>query len=201
MFCGGRALPVVGVRPVAPVDGVMLVAVVCGRPVVGGGGCVVAAVLPVLVVMVVVVMGVVVAVAAVVAVVVTAAMVTAKALAQRQLCGELPDGLPLVQDGLLLPHQALAQVQDGGFGLVGHDAPSIGAAVVVRGGSVGHRRRRIAAGVGLRGDWGANKLGADPIVVFNAGQTACCRRTREEGVEHGEDQAQRRTQAGLLPPC
>lgn len=70
----------------------------------------VAAVLPVVIIVVVVVMGVVMGVAAVVVVVVTAAMVTAKALTQRKLCGELPDGLPLVQDGLLLPHQALPQV-------------------------------------------------------------------------------------------
>lgn len=110
MLCVGRALPVVGLRPVASVGVVMVVAVVCGRPVVGGRWCVVAAVLPAVIVVVVVMMGIVVVVAAVVVVVVTAAMVTAKALTQGQLCGELPDGLPLVQDGLLLPHQALAQV-------------------------------------------------------------------------------------------
>lgn len=71
----------------------------------------VAAVQPVVIVVVVVVVGVVVAAAAaVVGVVVAVAMVATKALAQRQLGGELSDGLPLVQNGLFLPDQALPQV-------------------------------------------------------------------------------------------
>lgn len=71
----------------------------------------VAAVWPVVIIVVVVVVGVVMAAAAAVVVVVVAiAMVTTKALAQRKLGGELSDGLPLVQDGLLLPDQALPQV-------------------------------------------------------------------------------------------
>ena len=63
-------------------------------------------------------------------------MVT-EALAQSQLSGELPDGLPLVQDGLLLLDQALPQVEYGGLGLVRHPPPTgggrpCGAAAVVR---------------------------------------------------------------------
>ena len=46
-----------------------------------------------------------------------------KALAESELGRQLSDGLPLVQNGLLLPHQALPQVQDGGFSLVRHDSP------------------------------------------------------------------------------
>lgn len=61
---------------------------------------------------------VVVVVVAMVIVVTADATVTAEALTQGELCGQLPDGLSLVQDGLLLPHEALAEVQDGGFGLV-----------------------------------------------------------------------------------
>lgn len=68
------------------------------------------AVQPVVIIVVVVVVGVVMATAAVVVVVVAVAMVTTKALAQRKLGGELSDGLPLVQDGLLLPDQALPEV-------------------------------------------------------------------------------------------
>lgn len=108
MFCVG-ALPVVGVRPVASVGVVMVAAVMCGRPVVGGRWRVVAAVLPVVVIVVAVMMAIEMA-AAVVVVVVTAAVVTTEALTQRKLSGQLSDGLPLVQDGLLLPHQALTQV-------------------------------------------------------------------------------------------
>lgn len=66
-----------------------------------------------------------------VVVMVANAMVTTEALAQGKLGGQLSDGLPLVQDGLLLPHKALAQVQDGGFGLVGHHATPVTAIVAV----------------------------------------------------------------------
>lgn len=66
----------------------------------------------VMVVLVVVVMVVVVIIVMIVVVVVmmAATMVVAEALAQGELGGQLPDGFPLVQDGLLLPHQAFTQM-------------------------------------------------------------------------------------------
>lgn len=129
----------------------------------------VAAVLPVVVIMVVVMMGIVMVV--VVVVMVANAVVTTEALAQGELGGQLSDGLPLVQDGLLLPHEALAQVQDGGFGLVGHQASPVSAvvtvSVAVTARSVGHTGWRIAAGVCFWGNWSANKFGANAIVMFH----------------------------------
>lgn len=190
------ALPVVVVRAVAAVGVVVVVAVVRRGPVVRGR--VVAVVLPMVVVMVIVVpvavvvimvvIVVVVMVVVVVVVVVSVAMVTTEALAQGQLGGQLSDGLALVQDGLLLPHQALPQVQDGGFGLVGHHAAPAGAAVPVSVGvaarSMGHRGWRVAARVCLRGDRSADKFGAHAVVMFYAGQVARCCCTRQEVVEN-----------------
>ena len=61
----------------------------------------------------------------------TSAMMTPKALTQGELGGQLSDGLPLVQDGFLLPHKAFTQVQDSGFSLVGHHASTAAATVVI----------------------------------------------------------------------
>lgn len=164
----------------AAVGVVVIVAVIRRRPVVRRRRRMVAAVLPVVVVVVVVVMGIVMVVVVifVVVVVVANAMVTTKALAQGKLGGQLSDGLPLVQDGLLLPHKALAQVQDGGFGLVRHHATPAAAivaiSVAVTARSMGHTGWRIAAGVCFWGDWGADKFGANAIVMFYTRQTACC---------------------------
>ena len=105
---------------------------------------------------------------------VTATVVTTEALAQGELGGELPDGLPLVQDGLLLPHKALTQVQDGGFGLVGHHASPVTAIVASSGWSMGHSGWRKAAGVCIWGDWSADKFGANAIIILYARQTAGC---------------------------
>lgn len=158
----------------------------------------VAAVMPVVVVVVVVMMVVVmivmtgimvvVMVIVVVAVVMTNAMVTAEALAQGELGGQLPDGLPLIQDGLLLPHKAFSQMQDGGFGLVRHHASPAAAVVTVTVavtvGSMGHTGWGKAAWVCLWGNWGANKFRANAIGIFYARQTACCCCTRQEVVEN-----------------
>lgn len=140
-----------------------------------------AAVLPVVVVAVAVVMIVmmgIVMVVVVVVMVISAMVTTTEALAQGELGGQLPDGLPLVQDGLLLPHKALAQVQDGGFGLFGHHASPATAVVTicvaVTARSMGHTGWRIAAGVCFWGNWGANKFRANAIVIFYARQTSCC---------------------------
>lgn len=144
----------------------------------------------VVVVMMVAVMGtmVVLMVAVMVAVMMTSAMVTAKALAQRELGGQLPDGFPLVQDGLLLPHKALAKVQNGGFGLVGHHAPPVAAivavAVAITAWSMGHAGWGVAAWVCFWGNWGANKFGANAIVIFYARQSAGGCSTRQEVVEN-----------------
>lgn len=48
----------------------------------------------------------------------------AEALTQSQLGRQLPNGLPLVQDGLSLLHQALPQVEDSGFGLLARPPPA-----------------------------------------------------------------------------
>lgn len=138
------------------------------------------AVMPVVVVrvavVVVVAMGVVMIVVPILVVVVAGAVMATEALAQGELGGQLPDGLPLVQDGLLLPHKALAQVQDGGFGLVGHHGSPAAAIVAVAAGSMGHTGWGVAAGVCFRGNRSANKLGADAVVIFDAVHTACrCR--------------------------
>lgn len=128
----------------------------------------------VVVVVVVVVMVVVVVVVMRVMVVVVMAngMVTAKALAQCQFGGQLSDGLALVQNCLFLPHQTFTQVQDGGFGLVGHHAAPgarIWATAVTAGSrSVGHNGRRVAARVRLGWYRSANKFGANAIVVLYA---------------------------------
>lgn len=131
----------------------------------------VAAVLPMVIVMVVVMM--VIAVVIVVVVMVTNTMVTTEALAQSELGGQLSDGLPLVQNGLLLPHEALAQVQDGGFGLVRHHVSPVTAIVAISvsitAWSMGHTGWRIAAGVCFWGNWSANKFWANAIVVLYAG--------------------------------
>lgn len=131
--------------------------------------------MPVVVIVVAVVM---IVVGVVMVVMVVRAMVTTEALAQGELGGQLPDGLSLVQDGLLLPHEALAQVQDGGFGLIRHHASPAAAivtiSVAVTGRSMGHTGWGIAAGVCFWGDWGANKFGANAIVIFYARQTSCC---------------------------
>lgn len=130
-----------------------------------------AAMLPVVVVVVVVVMVVVVVI--MVVVMVTDTVVTTEALAQSELGGQLSDGLPLVQNGLLLPHEALAQVQDGGFGLVGHHVSPVAAIVAISvsitAWSMGHTGWRIATGVCFWGDWSANKFRANAIVMFYAG--------------------------------
>lgn len=65
--------------------------------------------LPMVVIMVVVMMSIMMIIVVMV-VMVTSAMVTTKALTQGKLCSQLSDGLPLVQNGLLLPHKALTQV-------------------------------------------------------------------------------------------
>lgn len=131
----------------------------------------VAAVLPVVVIMVVIMM--VLMVIVVVVFMVTSAMVTTEALAQCELGGQLPDGLPLVQDGLLLPYKALAQVQDGGFGLVRHRVSPVTAivaiSVAITAWSMGHTGWRITAGVCFWGNRGANKFWANAIVMFYAG--------------------------------
>lgn len=156
----------------AAVGIVVITAVICRRPVVHGGGCGVAAMVAVVLIVVVLMMThmVVVVVSFVVAIVMAAVVVTAEALTQRELGGELPDGLPLVQDGLLLPHEALAQMQDGGFGLVGHRAPPVAAvvavAVAVAAWPVGHAGWGVAAGLCFWGNRGANKFGANAIVMF-----------------------------------
>ena len=129
-------------------------------------------------VMMILMMGIMMVVMVVVVVMVIGAMVTTKALAQGELGGELPDGLPLVQDGLLLPHKALAKVQDGGFGLIGHHA-SPGAAIVavsvaVTARCVGDTGWGITAGVCFWGNWGANKFRAYAIVIFYSRQRSCC---------------------------
>lgn len=59
-------------------------------------------------IMMVVVMRVVVVV--VMVVMMASTVVTAKALAQSEFGSQLPDGLPLVQDGLLLPHETFPQM-------------------------------------------------------------------------------------------
>lgn len=122
------------------------------------------------------------------AVMMTTAMVTAEALAQRELGGQLPDGFSLVQDGLLLPHKALTQVQNGGFGLVRHHAPPVAAvvavAVAITAWSVGHTGWGETAWVCFWGNRGANKFGANAIVIFYAGQSAGCCSTRQEVVEN-----------------
>lgn len=136
--------------------------------------------LAVVVIVVVVMMGIVMVVAVVV--MVANAMVTTEALAQGKFGGQLSDGFPLVQDGLLLPHKALTQVQDGGFGLVGHHATAVTAIVAVSVAvsvsisvwSMGHTGWRVAAGVCFWWNWSANKFGANAIVMFYARQTACC---------------------------
>lgn len=138
----------------------------------------------VMVVMVVVAVSVMVAVvmvvvmSIVVVVVMANTVVTAKALAQRQLGSQLSDGLSLVQYCLFLPHKTFTQVQDGRFGLVRHHAPP-GAgiwatAVTIGGWSMGHTGRRIAARVCLWRYRSANEFGANAIVVFYARQTTCC---------------------------
>lgn len=137
----------------------------------------------VMVVMVVVAVSVMVAVvmvvvmSIVVVVVMANTVVTAKALAQRQLGSQLSDGLSLVQYCLFLPHKTFTQVQDGRFGLVRHHAPP-GAgiwatAVTIGGWSMGHTGRRIAARVCLWRYRSANEFGANAIVVFYARQTTC----------------------------
>lgn len=127
---------------------------------------------------IVVVVPVIVVVVVVMVVVVTGAVMTPEALAQSELGGQLPDGFSLIEDGLLLPYEALAQVQDGGFGFVGHHATPAGAAVVVSvpvtARSMGHVGRGVAAGVCLWGDGSANKLGANAVVMIHARQTAGC---------------------------
>lgn len=132
-------------------------------------------------VMMVAVMGtmVVVMVTVMVTVMMTSAMVTAESLAQRKLGSQLPDGFPLVQDGLLLPHKALAKVQNGGFGLVGHHAPPVAAivavAVAITAWSMGHTGWGVAAWVCFWGNWSANKFGTNAIAIFYARQsTGCC---------------------------
>lgn len=130
------------------------------------------AVLPVVVIMVVVMMCIMMVV--MVVVMVATAMVTAKALTQGKFSSQLSDGLPLVKDGLLLPHKALTQVQDGGFGLIRHHATPVTAIVTISAWSMGHTGWRVAAGVCLWWNWSANKFGADAIVMFYARQTACC---------------------------
>lgn len=159
---------------------VMVAAVIRGRPMVRRRGRMVAAVMPTVVIgAAVVVVGIVVGVVMVFVVVVVAigAMVTAKALTQGEFGGQLPDGLPLVQDGLLLPHQTLAQMQDGGFGLVGHHAAPAAAVVAARlavaARPVGHAGRGVAAWVGFWGNRGADKFGANAVVIFNAWQISC----------------------------
>lgn len=135
-----------------------------------------AAVLPVVVIMVIVMMRIMMVVVAIFVVVVMVAtiMVTTEALAQGELGGELSDGLPLVQDGLLLPHKALTQVQDGGFGLVGHHASPVTAILAISGWSMGHSGWRKAAGVCIWGDRSADKFGANAIIILYARQTASC---------------------------
>lgn len=122
-----------------------------------------------------VVVVVVVVVVAVMVVMVTDPVVTSVALAQGELGGQLPDGLPLVQDGLLLPDQALAEVQDSGFGLVRHKAASAAATAVLAIGSRGgwNARWGEATRVGVRRDGRAHELGANAILVLCSWQTPC----------------------------
>lgn len=49
---------------------------------------------------------------------------------------------------------------------------------------MGHTRWRIAAGVYIWGDWGADKFGANAIAIFYTRQIACCCHTRQEVVEN-----------------
>lgn len=182
------SLPALGVQPVDAVGMVVVAAVVRRRRVVWRGRSVVAAVVAVMVIGVAVVMAAVMGavVVVVVAVVMTGAMVTAEALAQRELGGQLPDRFPLVQDGLLLPHEALAQMQDGGLGLVGHHAPPVAAivAVAIAAWSMGHTGWGVAAWVCFWGNWSADELGANAIVIFYARQCAGCCSTRQQVVEN-----------------
>ena len=94
------------------------------------------AVLAVVVVMVVVVTVMVVVMMSVVMsvmmiVVMADAMVTPKPFAQGELGSQLSDGLPLIQDGLLLSDKTFTQVQDSGFSVIGHHAPTAATTVVI----------------------------------------------------------------------
>ena len=132
--------------------------------------------------------------------VVLVGMVT-EALAQGQLGGELPDGLPLVQDGLLLLDQALPQVEDGGLGLVRHPPPTggrrpRGAAAVVRRPTgprpPSHARpphawspHGEAGRVQVHGHGHAHEAGVGSVVVVGAPQG---RRRADQQQEHGGEE-------------
>lgn len=53
-----------------------------------------------------------------VVIIVVTTCTSAKTLAEGEFGRQLPDGLPLVKNGLFLPHKALTQVEDSCFGLI-----------------------------------------------------------------------------------
>lgn len=112
-----------------------------------------------------------------------------EALAQRQLGRQLPDGLPLVQDRLLLLDEALPEVKDGGFGLLACPPPaSRGSTLVAR--PVGPpwpydrtccwRAGRVCIGR----DGVAHKARVAPVLIGSA-QSGRCRREEEWKEEQG----------------
>lgn len=92
-------------------------------------------------------------------------------LAQRELGRQLPDGLPLVQDGLLLLDEALPEVEDGGFCLLTRPPPASRRGTLMTW-SAGPRRPyartpcREAGGVRVHGNRGAYKAWVGSVVII-----------------------------------
>lgn len=121
---------------------------------------------------------------AVVVIVMVSAGAPAEALAQRELGRQLPYGLPLVENGLFLPDQALAQVENGAFGLVRNYAAhmvsitmSVTVTVAMAAVAVARTMPRTVAvpwgktrRVRVCGDGGADEFGVRAIIILQTRQ-------------------------------
>lgn len=93
-----------------------------------------------------------------------------KALAQGELSRQLPDGLPLVQDGLFLLDKALPEVEDGGFGFFARPPPASRRCTLMAWSAgpccpYAWTRCREAGRVCIYGNRGANKAWVGSVVI------------------------------------